>query len=52
MGKENNTNSQTCFNLCNCLNTCNLTDDERKRLLVFLTECLAAVLKVDVKIST
>lgn len=37
--------------LCRCLRTANLTDDERRRLLVFLTECVAAILKVDAKIS-
>jgi hypothetical protein len=52
VGNEKGDQIQSCFNLCRCLNTANLTDDERKRILIFLTECLAAILKVDVKIST
>lgn len=51
MAKEKEENTQSCLNLCRCLKTSNLTDDERRRLLVFLTECCAAILKVDVKIS-
>lgn len=35
-----------------CLNGCNWTDDERTRVLIFLTECIAAALKVDAKLNT
>ena len=53
MGREKEDNIQSsCLNLCKCLKTSNLTDDERRRLLIFLTECVAAVVKVDAKIST
>lgn len=52
MGKEKEEHIQSGLNLCRCLRTSNLTDDERKRLLIFLTECVAAILKVDAKIST
>lgn len=52
MGKAKEDHTQACFNLCRCLNMSNLSDDDRKRVLIFLTECLAAILKVDVKIST
>lgn len=54
MGKEKEKGEtvQPCFNLCGCLKTSNLSDDERRRILILLTECVAAILKVDAKISS
>ncbi|MGI6712626.1 MAG: hypothetical protein ACOX4L_07910 [Bacillota bacterium] len=52
MDKDKFKNSQgLCQNIFKCLGCQNLTDDDRKRLLIFLTECAAAILKVDAKIS-
>ncbi|MGI6065405.1 MAG: hypothetical protein ACOYI2_02810 [Bacillota bacterium] len=52
MGHDKNTEQKACLdNLFNFLCCGNLTDAERTRILVFLTELVAACLKVDARLN-